>query len=77
MKSKEQAMQEHDGDGYRPYDLQASGFGQMMPEKSCAFCRHCTDIWYDFCGIYMAFCEIHEDAGNGLNGKCRKFEEDL
>lgn len=46
----------------------------MMPGKSCVFCKSCTDIWYDYCGIYMAFCEINKNTEIGLNGKCKNFE---
>lgn len=74
MKSKEQAIKEHENDGYKPYDLPEAGFGQMMPGKSCVFCKYCTDIWYDLHGIYMSFCEINKNTEIGLNGKCKNFE---
>lgn len=76
MKSKEQAIKEHENDGYKPHDFEYGGFGQMMPEKSCVFCKHCTDIWYDSHGIYMAACTINGNSEDGLEGECKKFIEE-
>lgn len=77
MKSKEQVLEEHKNDGYKPYDFEYGGFGQMMPEKSCVFCQHCTDIWYDSQGIYMIACGIYENTEYGLKGKCKNYKEEL
>ena len=30
-----------------------------LPDKCCAFCKHCTDIFYDYTnGPYLFFCDI-------------------
>ena len=30
--------------------------------KSCLFCDHCTDVYYDESyGVYMNFCELHRE----------------
>jgi hypothetical protein len=47
------------------------------PEKSCFFCSHCTDIFFDYTrGPYMFICELDEYIVDGLNGECVKFAED-
>jgi len=44
---------------------------------SCFFCRHCTDIFFDYThGPYMFMCELDLDVDLGLQGKCDGFEED-
>lgn len=45
-----------------------------LPENDCAFCSHCTDIFWDYShGIYARFCELHETPKNG----CTDFNEDI
>lgn len=47
----------------------------MADERSCFFCRKCTDIWWDYeNGPYMFFCEDYKDIDTGLNGECEGFE---
>ena len=52
--------------------------------RSCFFCRHLTDIFWDYTnGPYMFFCELHhmeketdEDPIDiGLHGNCPDFLE--
>ena len=43
-------------------------------ERSCFFCDHCTDIFWDTKGPYMFFCEVDADVevekdGNVVSGK--------
>ena len=34
-----------------------NGKTYIFPAKHCAFCEHCTDIWYDYTnGPYMFLC---------------------
>lgn len=45
----------------------------MLPEKHCVFCKHCTDIYWDFTnGPYMCFCELYTEPMKEM--EC--FEED-
>ena len=59
----------------KPYKLE-HGITYLMPVNHCVFCKHCTDIFYDYSnGPYMFMCDL------GLNPeitedicKCPKFE---
>ena len=53
-------------------------------EKSCLFCRHNTDIFYDYThGPYMFICEFGSDeekfvvdyVEKSFEGKCPRWEE--
>ena len=48
-------------------------------EKSCVFCEHCTDIFYDGGGPYMFICDKEESGEDltelGYKGKCHEFKE--
>ena len=47
-------------------------YSVMVPERSCFFCQHCTDIFFDYThGPYLLLC-----TANGLKGKCNLFKED-
>ena len=48
----------------------------MAHERSCFFCRKCTDIWWDYTnGPYMFFCEDGIDPGEKeFAGECDGFE---
>lgn len=44
------------------------------PAKSCLFCDHCTDIFWDFShGPYAFICDIEDDTGMGASGECASF----
>lgn len=48
--------------------------------RSCFFCDHCTDIFWDFSnGPYMFLCDKNmfdmEAIKKGIIGKCKSFEE--
>lgn len=46
--------------------------------RSCFFCDHLTDIFWDYShGPYMFFCEIEQDTDTGICGKCKQFIEDV
>lgn len=43
---------------YKSFRLQ-NGKEYMLPENSCAFCEHCTDVFYDYTnGPYAFKCEL-------------------
>lgn len=61
------------------------GYSVWAPEKSCCFCKNCTDIWYDYTnGPYMFHCVKAEESDDkedtltplGYEGKCGYFEFD-
>ena len=42
------------------------------PPKSCLFCRHCIDIFWDYTnGPYLFFCELRLEPND-----CNDFEDD-
>lgn len=45
------------------------------PDKCCLFCKHCTDLFYDWHGIYLTMCELEKDIVEGSKGECDYFEE--
>lgn len=48
----------------------------MAPEKSCLFCEHCCDVFWDFTnGPYMFFCASDGDPEQGAIGNCKSFKE--
>ena len=48
----------------------------LAPDKSCLFCDHCTDVFWDYTnGPYMFFCECKENTDDGTCGNCNAFEE--
>jgi hypothetical protein len=50
----------------------ASGKDYELPEKCCAFCKHCTDIFWDYTnGPYMFLCELTPPAGTATFGDIR------
>ena len=54
-------------------------YSLYAPSRSCFFCRHLTDIFYDCEGPYMFVCEISDTAEEvhaGLMAECSRFEED-
>lgn len=56
------------------------GYKYHLPYTACVFCKHCTDIFWDFSGgIYGLICEksmdIREIKGN-ITGECKQFIEE-
>lgn len=51
-------------------------------EMSCFFCKHCTDIFWDYTnGPYMLMCELPDTDDENQksafrDGGCEKFEQD-
>lgn len=51
-------------------------FKYTLPDHACVFCKHCTDVFYDYSGgIYMLICDKENDVDGNISGKCREFEE--
>lgn len=47
---------------FKPFECE-NGLVYSMPAKHCAFCKHCTDIFYDYSnGPYMFICELDCDG---------------
>jgi len=49
--------------------------------RGCLFCKHCTDVWFDYTnGPYMFLCDKHEGENDptqqGIRGKCKMFEKE-
>lgn len=61
----------------REYQLE-NGYKVTAPDRCCLFCKHCTDIWYDWGGIWGLTCEIREEVevSKGAEGQCDRFEEE-
>ena len=60
----------------RPYKI--GPFVITVPVRSCYFCKHCTDIFWDYYtkGPYTLFCEEELDIANGMRGTCSRFDEE-
>ena len=52
-----------------------NGIVIRAPEKSCLFCAHLTDIFYDSEGIWGHVCDIDGDCENGARADCDKWKE--
>lgn len=46
------------------------------PANSCLFCNHCTDVFYDWHGIYAIKCDIDKDVKQGSKGDCEEFNDE-
>ena len=52
-------------------------YSVMAHERSCLFCDHCTDVFWDYeNGPYMFFCDAGADVESGAAGECGAFEEE-
>lgn len=52
-------------------------FPIKAPEKCCLFCKHCTDVFWDYTnGPYMFMCDLCQDSEDGYYARCKDFEED-
>ena len=46
-------------------------FQCYAPDNCCLFCRHCSDVYWDYTnGPYMFFCELKKEDWK----TCDKFE---
>lgn len=57
---------------YKEFEC-ADGKVYKFPENHCAFCEHCTDVFWDYTnGPYSFLCEL----GCAGYETCGKFEEE-
>ena len=54
------------------YKLQ-SGQEVKALANSCLFCKYCTDLFYDWNGVYMTVCKKNKNVVIGSQGKCKAF----
>lgn len=53
------------------------GYTVKAHPKSCFFCQHLTDIFYDYTnGPYGFVCNLVGDIETGMRGVCPDFKED-
>lgn len=67
-------------EGYKQFDCE-NGKSYYAPETCCLFCKHCTDIIYDYTnGPYMVCCDLcasdEWDYDTGMSGECEHFCSD-
>ena len=50
----------------------------VKQDKTCVFCEHCTDIYYDSHGPYMICCELSKQNADkhNIDGTCDDFIDD-
>lgn len=63
-------------DNLRSYHLKEANVNVLAKANSCLFCDHCTDIFYDWHGIYALVCDIEKDVNVGSAGECEDFVEE-
>lgn len=63
-------------DGKRYYKC---GFREyLLPPNACVFCDHCTDVFYDFGGIYLLICEEFDNPYELCQCYgCDRYKEDI
>ena len=50
------------------------GLAIKAKENDCVFCKHCTDVWWDYTNlIYMIACEEEHDP---WDRPCKYFKEE-
>lgn len=51
----------------------------VKQDKSCVFCEHCTDIWYDSHGPYMISCGLNNKNADrhNMDGTCEDFVDEV
>lgn len=65
----------------RTYTATGQGYSVVAHKQSCFFCKHLTDIWFDYTnGPYMFHCNssVHgNDPGEEeiVKGNCPYFED--
>ena len=72
-------------DDYMLKDFKSDYYKAQAPDRSCFFCKHCTDVFYDWDGPYAFSCDCFEESDTdkgilvsqfGLAVNCVKFEPD-
>ena len=59
-------------EGFQIYET-STGRKFVGRKNGCLFCNHCSDIFYDYNGIYALVCNTDKDIENGIQGKCEKW----
>lgn len=60
--------------GFKPFKC-ANGIAYYAKEKSCLFCKNCSDIFYDYSnGPYMFICREDRETTEGMAGTCKWFK---
>lgn len=59
----------------RLYECDSTCKVYEFPDQHCVFCKHCTDLLYDYTnGPYMFMCELDDVYDQG--SACEGFEDD-
>ena len=54
-----------------------NGHVYLFPKKHCVFCKHCTDLFYEYSnGPYMFFCDLDTEVDDHHYESCGMFEEE-
>lgn len=62
-------------EGFRIFELE-DGRKFVARENGCLFCKHCTDILYDYTnGIYAIMCGLYKDTEEGMAANCKDWSE--
>ena len=65
----------------RTYEATEQGYSVVAHKRSCFFCNHLTDIWFDYAnGPYMfhcGCCDRSNDPGPEeiIHGECQYFKD--
>lgn len=58
------------------FKLMGCGLRGKAPDKSCLFCDHMTDVFWDYTnGPYCFRCELDKNTLDGYCGECLYFRE--
>ena len=61
--------------GMRRYECEF--YSVDAPARSCLFCEHCTDVFWDYTnGPYMFLCDVNADVEAAFANRCGSFEEE-
>ena len=59
-------------------EFQCEFYKGRAHKRSCIFCVHCTDLFFDYTnGPYLFICEESKDTHKGVSGECEAFEEEV
>lgn len=66
---------DHIPEGFEIFELKVLGKKYLALKTACPFCVHCTDVFCDWNGPYMWVCDLDNNCGYGMCGKCKDFEK--
>jgi hypothetical protein len=67
---------DHIPEGFEIFELEGLSKKYLALKTACPFCAHCTDVFYDWSGPYMWLCDLENNCGYGMSGKCKDFEKE-